>query len=197
MKTRAILLAAAAVFLTAPAFADPNDNQGNQDKKDQAQHQDARKDAADKRDDRADKRDDRLDARQDHLQAVAVDNKKRDDRLDARQDHLQAVAADNKMMERKITRENINEFRENATAARRFHYSVAWVAPHGWRYQRFAYGQHMPASYYGHNYWIVNFGGFGLYAPPQGYQWVRYGHDAVLVDLSTGEIIRVQYNNFY
>lgn len=184
MKTRAILLAAAAVFLTAPAFADQNDNQDNNDKKHQMeQRQDARQDAAEhRRDVRADRR---QDARED----------RRDDRADARHDRYEA-AAENRM-DRRITRENIREFRANANAARRYHYSQAWNAPSGWHYQRYAYGQHMPSLFYGQNYWIVNFGGFGLYAPPEGYRWVRYGNDAVLVDVSSGEIIRVEYNNFY
>jgi Ni/Co efflux regulator RcnB len=33
--------------------------------------------------------------------------------------------------------------------------------------------------------------------PWAGYEWVRYGNDALLVDVDTGEIIRVEYDIFY
>ena len=33
--------------------------------------------------------------------------------------------------------------------------------------------------------------------PPYGYVWVRYGDDALLVDVDTGEILRVVYGVFY
>jgi hypothetical protein len=36
----------------------------------------------------------------------------------------------------------------------------------------------------------------GLGAPPD-YQWVRYGPDLLLVDLTTGEVIDVVYDVFY
>jgi Ni/Co efflux regulator RcnB len=34
-------------------------------------------------------------------------------------------------------------------------------------------------------------------APPFGYQWVRSGDDAILIDANTGEILQVRYDVFY
>ena len=36
----------------------------------------------------------------------------------------------------------------------------------------------------------------GLLTPWDGYEWVRYGDDALLVDIDTGEVIRVEYDLF-
>jgi Ni/Co efflux regulator RcnB len=55
----------------------------------------------------------------------------------------------------------------------------------------------LPAIYWGHDYWITDFLAFGLFAPPTGYVWVRYGPDALLIDQYTGEVIQVDYDAFY
>ena len=41
------------------------------------------------------------------------------------------------------------------------------------------------------DYWL-----FGLDVPPYGYEWVRYGPDALLIDLRSGEVIQVVYGRF-
>jgi Ni/Co efflux regulator RcnB len=33
-------------------------------------------------------------------------------------------------------------------------------------------------------------------APWDGYEWVRYGDDALLIDTDTGEVIRTEYDLF-
>lgn len=86
--------------------------------------------------------------------------------------------------------------RKNVFARHRFH-AGAYRAPQGYRYRRWRYGQFMPAVYWGRNYWLSDFLAFGLFAPPSGYVWVRYGPDAVLIDEYTGEIIRVDYGVFF
>jgi Ni/Co efflux regulator RcnB len=37
---------------------------------------------------------------------------------------------------------------------------------------------------------------FGLAPPPYGYEWVRNGDDALLIDTNTGEILQVEYDVF-
>ncbi len=49
----------------------------------------------------------------------------------------------------------------------------------------------------GRDYWIGNYVSFGLIGPPDGYQWVRVGDDALLVDVDTGEVLQVEYGVFY
>lgn len=56
-------------------------------------------------------------------------------------------------------------------------------APGGWNaYRRPSRGYRLPSYWISPNFFINDFGGYGLYAPPQGYGWQRYYDDAVLVD---------------
>jgi Ni/Co efflux regulator RcnB len=41
------------------------------------------------------------------------------------------------------------------------------------------------------DYWL-----FALEVPPVGYEWVRYGVDALLINTSNGEILQVEYGVF-
>ena len=68
--------------------------------------------------------------------------------------------------------------------------------PEGWRNQRWAYGQILPRAYWGSQYYIGDYWLFGLEVPPGGYEWVRSGDDALLIDTNTGEILQVEYNVF-
>lgn len=56
-------------------------------------------------------------------------------------------------------------------------------APGGWNaYRRPSRGYRLPSYWVSPTFFIGDFGGYGLYAPPQGYGWQRYYDDAVLVD---------------
>jgi len=52
----------------------------------------------------------------------------------------------------------------------------------GFQYRRWALGERLPGPYFARSFWIGDFGIYGLFAPPYGYVWVRYGPDAVLID---------------
>jgi Ni/Co efflux regulator RcnB len=69
--------------------------------------------------------------------------------------------------------------------------------PSGYSYRRWHYGDRLPRAYYARNFWLTNFVIYGLFAPPPGLIWVRYGPDALLIDQYTGEIVQVRYNVFY
>lgn len=84
----------------------------------------------------------------------------------------------------------------NFDAPRRYR-ANAYLAPRDYHYRRWGYGQRLPRDYYARNYWLMDFVMFGLLSPPDGYVWVRYGPDALLIDEETGEIIQVEYNVFY
>lgn len=86
--------------------------------------------------------------------------------------------------------------RRNVRATRRFH-AGAYRGPAGYHYQRWTFGQFLPGAYWARDFWITDFLAFGLFAPPDGYIWVRYGPDAMLIDQYTGEIIQVDYGVFY
>ena len=90
----------------------------------------------------------------------------------------------------------IAALRKNISAAHRFHAGV-YRAPPGYRYRRWGFGQFLPSIYWGRDFWIADFLAFGLFAPPDGLVWVRYGPDALLIDEYTGEIIQVDYGVFF
>jgi hypothetical protein len=75
-------------------------------------------------------------------------------------------------------------------------YEVQYVPPPGWSYQRWYYGQVLPAAYWVQPYWVVNYPHYGLQPLPYGYVWVQYGPDALAVDTVTGVILQVVYGLF-
>jgi Ni/Co efflux regulator RcnB len=90
----------------------------------------------------------------------------------------------------------VARLRKNMVAVHRFH-AGPYRAPLGWRYRRWVFGERLPSIYFGRSFWISDFLAFGLFAPPGGYVWVRYGPDALLIDEYTGEIIQVDYGVFF
>ena len=90
----------------------------------------------------------------------------------------------------------VAKLRRNVVAAHRFH-AGPYRAPPGFRYRRWVFGERLPGIYFGRDFWITDFIAFGLFAPPDGLVWVRYGPDALLIDEYTGEIIQVDYAVFF
>jgi Ni/Co efflux regulator RcnB len=62
------------------------------------------------------------------------------------------------------------------------------ASPHRW-----TAGERLPASGYALNVQITRFGLYRLTTPPPNTVWVRSGSDALLVNRTTGEIVRTQY----
>jgi Ni/Co efflux regulator RcnB len=91
---------------------------------------------------------------------------------------------------------DVSSRRKNITAHHRYH-NGTYDAPQGYSYHRYSYGDRLPGGYFGRDFWILDFADYGLGAPPDGYVWVRYGPDAVLIDEDTGEIVEIVYNQFY
>ncbi len=71
-----------------------------------------------------------------------------------------------------------------------YHYPRGWV-PHRW-----VYGEFLPRGYWAPQYILADYWLFGLEVPPGGYEWVRVGSDAVLVSLTNGEVLQVEYGVF-
>ena len=95
-----------------------------------------------------------------------------------------------------VDKTTVMKFRANITAPRRFHIT-AYVRPPGWYPHRWVFGEILPRAFFATDFVIVDFGTYGLMAPWDGYEWVRYGDDALLIDIDTGEVIRVEYGLFY
>ena len=94
------------------------------------------------------------------------------------------------------TNVDITSYRKAFNAPNHYHYGD-YHGPAGYAYRRWDVGGNLPREYWAQNYWIGNYLNFGLIAPPDGYVWVRYGPDALLIDEDTGAIIQVEYGLFY
>lgn len=86
-------------------------------------------------------------------------------------------------------------FHHNFAASRGYHIGP-YHAPGGFRYRRLSYGEILPPIYWGPQYRLTDYWLFGLDVPPVGYEWVRYGPDALLVDMTTGEVVAEVYGDF-
>jgi hypothetical protein len=72
-----------------------------------------------------------------------------------------------------------------------------FVYPSGYRYQRWAGGMVLPPLFLVPAYFYADWAALGLVAPEAGFQWVRYGPDVLLVNVTTGEVVDAVYGVFY
>jgi Ni/Co efflux regulator RcnB len=86
-------------------------------------------------------------------------------------------------------------YQHNYQAARSYRIGP-YHAPRGYEARHWAYGQILPRDYWASQYIIGDYWLFGLEVPPGGYEWVRVGDDAVLVNVDSGEILQVEYGAF-
>lgn len=91
---------------------------------------------------------------------------------------------------------NFSHYHQAYRADRRFR-GPAYRRPPGWYYQRWSFGQILPALFWAQQYWLNDYMAYDLPPPPPGAVWVRYGNDALLIDRYSGEIITIQYDVFY
>jgi Ni/Co efflux regulator RcnB len=132
--------------------------------------------------------------------ASAQDEQRRDDNARPGRPAAAGAAVQRRdVQSRTVTttrRVDVTQFRRNVQSTQRFRAGF-YRAPPGFVYRRWGFGQSLPAAYWGRDYWLPNFFAYGLFAPPTGLVWVRYGPDAMLIDQVTGEIIQVRYGVFY
>jgi Ni/Co efflux regulator RcnB len=86
-------------------------------------------------------------------------------------------------------------YQHNYQAARSYHIGP-YRRPAGWAPHHWGYGQILPRAYWGASYLIADYWLFSLEVPPAGYEWVRDGNDALLIDTNSGEILQVEYGVF-
>jgi Ni/Co efflux regulator RcnB len=72
-------------------------------------------------------------------------------------------------------------------ASRRYRVPI-YVIPYGYYDNYWRYDDYLPWGWYGPRYWIDDWYRYGLPPPPAGYEWVRVGRDAMLVDIFDGRI---------
>jgi len=79
---------------------------------------------------------------------------------------------------------------------RRYHLRP-YRAPYGYYVRDWGFGDFLPRGWFGNDYWIGDFLDYDLPYPPPGYEWVRVGGDALLVDRYTGRIAQVVRGIFW
>ena len=72
-----------------------------------------------------------------------------------------------------------------------------FIYPPGWAYREWGIGAILPPLFLAQAYWYADWAALGLDPPPPGDEWVRYGPDLLLVDVSTGQVVDVIYGAFY
>jgi Ni/Co efflux regulator RcnB len=71
-----------------------------------------------------------------------------------------------------------------------------FIYPQGYSYRRWGIGAALPPLFWAREYWYPDWAALGLEPPPPGYQWVRYGPDLLLVNVTTGQVADAAYDVF-
>ena len=90
---------------------------------------------------------------------------------------------------------DIHPWQRNFHAQQR-HRWQPYQRPQGWYFRRWVFGMVLPTFFWTRQYWIENYWEFGLPDPPYGFVWVRYGDDALLVNVRSGYILQTVYDLF-
>jgi Ni/Co efflux regulator RcnB len=72
----------------------------------------------------------------------------------------------------------------------RYH-GPSWRPPYGYYARVWRFGDILPRGWYEPQYQILDWWAYDLPEPPYGYDWVRIGRDALLIDGYTGRIVQV------
>jgi hypothetical protein len=72
-----------------------------------------------------------------------------------------------------------------------------WRGPQGFYYRPWFYGQVLPFGWFSAPYYINDYYDYSLPVPPYGYEWIRNGPDALLVDIGSGEVVSSVPGVFY
>jgi hypothetical protein len=74
--------------------------------------------------------------------------------------------------------------------------AAPFVYPSGYAYQRWTVGAMLPPPLLTPEYFYPGWDALGLDPPPPYYEWVRYGPDLLLVNVTTGEVADTIYDVF-
>jgi hypothetical protein len=72
-----------------------------------------------------------------------------------------------------------------------------FVYPRGWGYRRWVIGAVLPPLFLASAYYYSGWAALGLPPPQPGFQWMRYGPDLLLVNVTSGEVVDTVYGAFY
>jgi len=79
----------------------------------------------------------------------------------------------------------------------RYRYSGYYRPQIGFYAHSWAFGEFLPRGWYGSDYLLNDWWSYGLPYPPLGYDWVRVGDDALLIDSYTGRVVQVVQDIFW
>jgi Ni/Co efflux regulator RcnB len=72
-----------------------------------------------------------------------------------------------------------------------------WSGPRGYYYRPWVFGQILPYGWYSPDWYINDYYDYGLPVPPYGYEWIRNGPDALLVNIASGLVVSSVPGIFY
>jgi Ni/Co efflux regulator RcnB len=73
----------------------------------------------------------------------------------------------------------------------------AWYGPQGYSYRPWYYGQILPFGWFTAQWYINDYYDYQLPVPPYGYEWIRNGPDALLVNIDSGMVAEDVPGIFY
>jgi len=79
----------------------------------------------------------------------------------------------------------------------RYRYGGYYRPPIGFYAHSWAFGEILPRGWYGSDYLLEDWWSYGLPYPPLGYDWVRVGDDALLIDSYSGRVVQVVQDIFW
>jgi Ni/Co efflux regulator RcnB len=72
-----------------------------------------------------------------------------------------------------------------------------WHYPRGWSHRRWHRGSFLPHMFLTTAFIWTHWASMGLYPPPHGFVWVRWGPDLLLVNRHTGQVRDVIHGAFF
>jgi len=123
----------------------------------------------------------------------------------ARNARVERGFKEDRKFERRVYKSDRNFGYQRVANGRKFKYkgrafvavdAPAFSYPRGFAYRHWTAGAILPALFIAETL-FVDYAWIGLPSPPPGYEWVRYGPDALLVNIYSGRIADVAYDVFY
>jgi Ni/Co efflux regulator RcnB len=73
----------------------------------------------------------------------------------------------------------------------------SWYGPQGYFYRPWYYGQILPFGWFTAQWYINDYYDYQLPVPPYGFEWIRNGPDALLVNIGNGMVVEDVPGIFY
>lgn len=88
------------------------------------------------------------------------------------------------------------EWQDHRKANRNLYKKKAYVAPKGYKYKAVKVGAKLDRPLYAKPYWVTNYSTYRLPKLSKNLNYIRYGNDVLVVNMTNGRVTRV-YDNFF